>query len=432
MDKININKILNREFQETKLKKALIDFEKNKKDILISRGFYVFGEPGIGKTKFVENILEELNYDIVSYNASNIRNKNIIEMITKHNMSDTNILSLFKAKKKKIAILMDEIDGLSNGDKTALSSLIKMVRSKKTKKQKLEEITYVPIVCVGNYQNDKKIKELRKVSTCIELKKPKRCELKNLIEYIIPKISNDEKEYIIENIDGDLRKLSMINEIHNRNKYFKNDKNIIKSELLKEKKIINEDTKSITKNLLNNKIDFSDHNNILNETDRTSVSLLFHENIIDTLNKKSNDESIPFYLDILEKYSYSDYIDRLTFQNQIWIFNEISSLMKTIQCNNILFDKYPETKYNPNEVRFTKILTKYSTEYNNQVFIQKLTNILNMDKKDMLSYFEYLRNNFSDSEILEMFEGYDLSKLDINRIFRFIDSYNINEKVDIY
>ena len=230
MDKININKILNREFQETKLKKALMDFEKNKKDILISRGFYVFGEPGIGKTKFVENILEELNYDVVSYNASNIRNKNIIEMITKHNMSDTNILSLFKSEKKKIAILMDEIDGLSNGDKTALSSLIKMVRSKKTKKQKLEEITYVPIICVGNYQNDKKIKELRKVSTCIELKKPKKCELKDLIEYLIPKVSSDEKEYIIENIDGDLRKLSMINEIHNKNKYFNNDKNIIKRE----------------------------------------------------------------------------------------------------------------------------------------------------------------------------------------------------------
>mgnify|MGYP001155613016 CR=1 FL=1 len=105
--------------------------------------------------------------------------------------------------------------------------------------------------------------------------------------------------------------------------------------------------------------------------------------------------------------------------------------MKTIQCNNSLFDKYPETNYNPSEVRFTKILTKYSTEYNNQVFIQKLTNILNMDKKDMLSYFEYLRNNFSDYEILEIFEGYDLSRLDINRIFRFIDSYNVIEKVNI-
>jgi DNA polymerase III delta prime subunit len=431
MDKININKVLNREFQETLLKKLLIDFEKNKKDILVSRGFYIYGNPGVGKTEFVKRIVRELDYDIIYYNAGDVRNKNVISSITKYNMSDTNILSLFEKKKKKIVILMDEIDGLSNGDKSALSSLIKLVRSKKTKKQKTEDVTYVPIICIGNYQNDKKIKELRKVSSCIELKKPKNNEIKELLKLLMKNIDEKELDKIINNIDGDLRK------INSCLKLYEKDNNIFQKEnleLLFQNKILNEDTKTITKKLLNKKIEFEEHNLLLNETDRTSISLLFHENIIDVLDKHKNEVSIPFYLKLLDNYSYADYIDRITFQKQIWIYNEISSLMKTIHNNNLLFDNLEKKKYNPKEVRFTKILTKYSTEYNNQLFIQKLTNILNMDKKDVLSYFEYLYNNYEENEILDIFEGYDINKLDIQRIFRFIDSYtkysyeNINEE----
>jgi hypothetical protein len=421
MNNINLNKVLKREFQETILKKSLIDFEKNKSDILLSRGFYVYGNPGVGKTTFVNNILKELNYDIINYDASNIRNKNIIDMITKHNMSDTNILSLFNAKKRKIAIVMDEIDGLSNGDKASLSNLIKLIRPKKTKKQKKEDITYLPIICIGNYQNDKKIKELKKISTCIELKNPNKDEIELLFKLLMPKINKNIVEDFSKTLKGDIRKIVSLLDIYNKDIDIINNNN----ELINYEKILNEDTKTITKYLINNEINLKDHNILLNETDRTSIALLFHENIIDVLKVYDNNISIPFYLEVLDDYSYTDYIDRITFQNQIWIFNEISSLMKTVRNNNRLFENKnikDKIKYNPNDVRFTKVLTKYSTEYNNQVFIQKLTNIMNMDKKDMLSYFSYLVKIYNDIEILKLFEGYDINKLDINRILRFIDT----------
>ena len=51
-------------------------------------------------------------------------------------MSDQNVISMFKKKKEYITIVMDEIDGMNNGDKGGLSSLIKLIRPKKTKKQK--------------------------------------------------------------------------------------------------------------------------------------------------------------------------------------------------------------------------------------------------------------------------------------------------------
>ena len=78
-----------------------------------------------------------MNYDIIKYDAGDIRNKSIIENITKHNMSDKNIMSLFHKKVKKIAIVMDEIDGMNSGDKGGINTLIKIIRPKKTKKQKL-------------------------------------------------------------------------------------------------------------------------------------------------------------------------------------------------------------------------------------------------------------------------------------------------------
>ena len=46
--------------------------------------------------------LKELNYDVIKYDAGDIRNTSVIEDITRHNMSDKNIMSMFYKKIKKI------------------------------------------------------------------------------------------------------------------------------------------------------------------------------------------------------------------------------------------------------------------------------------------------------------------------------------------
>ena len=102
MEQLNINHLLQREECEKKLIESLEYFEKNKSALLTKRGVYIYGSPGSGKTWFVRNILRKLDYDIISYDAGDIRNKSIIEMITKHNMSDKNVISMFHKKIKKI------------------------------------------------------------------------------------------------------------------------------------------------------------------------------------------------------------------------------------------------------------------------------------------------------------------------------------------
>jgi DNA polymerase III delta prime subunit len=440
METLNLNKLLNREEQSNYIKNILNNYELNKNNLLFKKGIYIYGDPGTGKTMFITNILKELNYDIIKYDAGDIRNKSVIDDITKHNMADKNIMSIFNKKIKKIAIIMDEIDGMNNGDKGGINTLIKLIRPKKTKKQKLEEMTMIPIICIGNYKVDKKIKELMKVCNIIELNPPNEKQMNSLINNILPNINETIKDKIIKYVQSDIRKLNNIYDLYlNKPDIFSS--NIIEN--IFQLKSYNDDTKKITCKLLNNYYTIDKHNNIMNDNDRTSVGLLWHENIIDSLEKLNKKDSIPIYIKQLENICFSDYIDRITFQKQIWQFNEMSSLIKTFKNNKMyheFFSKIVTNKNNntkkyksvlPNDIRFTKVLTKYSTEYNNSIFIQDLCQQLSMDKKDLFGFLLSVKNMYDENQLYNLFENFEISKLDINRIYRYLDKYTKEDAVDI-
>jgi replication factor C subunit 1 len=441
----NINNILERENTANEIKNILLSFDQECKNISFKRGIYIYGSPGCGKTHFITNILKELNYDIIKYDAGDVRNKALIDTITSNNISNRNVLQMMTKQVKKIAIVMDEIDGMNNGDKGGITALIKIIRQKKTKKQKLENITMNPIICIGNYYIDKKIKELMKVCNTFELKTPNTNQMRNILGLTVPVIKEKTSNYetlLLDYIQGDMRKLIFVKDIFG-------NKNNIDLKLLTEEKIknifctksFNEDSKKITQSLINLPARIEQHNRYMNETDRTIVALLWHENIVDMISKKKTNISFPFYSRILKNMCYADYIDRITFQNQIWQFNEMSSLMKTFYNNKLYHDHFPENKniFKPNEVRFTKVLTKYSTEYNNMLFIYNLCQELEMDKKDLVAMFQEIRlrngddfNNKSEplAEIEKIFENYNITKLDIKRMYRYLDK-NIKKETAI-
>jgi DNA polymerase III delta prime subunit len=421
MDILNVNTILNRTNQVTQIKDILSAFEENKHNPFFKKGIYVCGDPGTGKTTFVLNILNEMGYDVVKYDAGDIRNKSVIDEITERNMSDKNIMSMFNKKVKKIAIIMDEIDGMNNGDKGGINTLIKLIRPKKTKKQKLEEVTRNPIICIGNYRMDKKIKELMKVCNIVDLKTPTTTQISTFIQTLLPAVDTISRTNLITCVQGDLRKLNNIYKLYQSNPSIFNNE-IVNSVF--QLKSFNDDTKKITNRLIHKYYSFDEHINIMNETDRTSVGLLWHENIIDVIDKMDKKVSVPFYIQQLDNICFADYIDRITFQKQIWQFNEMSSLIKTMHNNKKYHEHFPNnTKFAPPEVRFTKVLTKYSTEYNNSLFIQNLCQQLGMDKKDLFGFFFELKSKYDDNEILALFDNMDISKLDINRIHRYLEKY---------
>jgi dephospho-CoA kinase len=433
-----MNEILERKIIANNIKDILIEFDNKCRNPTYKKGIYIYGSPGSGKTLFVNNLLKELNYDVIQYDAGDVRNKMLIDTITCNNISDRNVLYMMKKEVKKIAIVMDEIDGMNNGDKGGITSLIKLIRQKKTKKQKLENVTLNPIICIGNYYVDKKIKELMKVCNCFELKTPTSLQIEKLLTTNNFNRNDAIFGKVIEYIQGDLRKYCFIKNIMSHKSNLLETSNIF--ETIFHLKTHNDDSKNLTKKLINEYVPIESHLKFMNETERTIVALLYHENIIDSLFRPistdvKNEKRYQVYSNILENICYADYIDRITFQNQIWIFNEMSSLIKIFTNNRLYHNNFPEYKenFNPSEVRFTKVLTKYSTEYNNQLFLYYLCQQLDMDKKDLISFFQELRicHMSNDADLLEhivkFFDGTSITRLDIKRMYRFLDK---NVKVE--
>jgi chromosomal replication initiation ATPase DnaA len=114
------------------------------------------------------------------------------------------------------------------------------------------------------------------------------------------------------------------------------------------------------------------------ENEKATQALLFHENLIDVVQPNQ----YPFYQKILQNLCVGDYFDRISFQKQLWIFNEMTYYIKLLH-NYYLYQESKIVPKKVSEYRFTKVLTKYSNEYNNNTFIIGLCHKLNCSKKDL-------------------------------------------------
>jgi hypothetical protein len=152
--------------------------------------------------------------------------------------------------------------------------------------------------------------------------------------------------------------------------------------------------------------------------------------VVDVLAKQPHQmEAFRFYKEALNNICIADYIDRITFQKQIWQFNEMSSLIKTFYNNKLYHERFAtHPRFNPSEVRFTKVLTKYSTEYNNTLFIQMMCQKFGMDKKDLFTFFLNffaMKNdntcNGNNEPMDNLIAEFEITKLDIQRMQRYLD-----------
>jgi hypothetical protein len=76
------------------------------------------------------------------------------------------------------------------------------------------------------------------------------------------------------------------------------------------------------------------------------------------------------------------------------------------------------------------VLTKYSTEYNNFIFIYNLAQTMNMDKKDLLAFFQEMRLFNKHAEDESILENYNITKLDVRRMYRYLDKNVKKENID--
>lgn len=428
------NSLNNNQYIE-KIKHFLQYFEKNKNETSLVRGLCIYGEHGIGKTTLVMDILKSLNYEIIYYTSSDVRDKQIVDEILNLNKSNISIISYFKQIKHNV-IVIDNIENMGTSEKGGISQLIKLIRPKKTKPQQKEAKMMIPIICISGLNNDKIIKELLKTCYNVHMKTPTEQELLLYYSNMYPTINKNILSYVIKSSNRNIRKCNMYLKL-----YFNNP--VFIKKLLYNSSFITYNTKDIVQILLKKRVSISDHNITIREQDRTGVSLFIHENIIDYLPKKT-DVKINTYTNILDNICYVDYMDRIIFQKQIWILNEVSSIIKNISNTNYLHDVYNKCEMNysvdtdtvtdidtntntdtntythENNLRFTKVLTKYSTEYNNYIFLYNLSQKLQIDHNDIIHIFNKLYNEENKTDLHNFMYNYNLSKLEVDRMKRFI------------
>lgn len=84
----------------------------------------LYGPPGIGKTTAAHLVAQELGYDILEQNASDVRSKTLLNAGVKNALDNMSVVGYFKHNEeaqnlngKHFVIIMDEVDGMSGGDR---------------------------------------------------------------------------------------------------------------------------------------------------------------------------------------------------------------------------------------------------------------------------------------------------------------------------
>ena len=146
-----------------------VKFKKPGKDGWgIFRAMCLHGPPGIGKTTAAHLAAKLEGYDILESNASDTRSKKLVETGLRGVLDTTSLLGYFagdgkkvEAEKKKLVLVMDEVDGMSAGDRGGVGALAAVCRK-----------TSIPIILICNDRRLPKMKPFDSVAFDLPFRRP--------------------------------------------------------------------------------------------------------------------------------------------------------------------------------------------------------------------------------------------------------------------
>ncbi|KAH8811844.1 replication factor RFC1 C terminal domain-containing protein [Xylogone sp. PMI_703] len=171
------------------------------------RAIIIHGPPGIGKTTAAHLAAKLADYDVIESNASDTRSKKLVETGLHEVLNNNSLYGYFAAdgkevdkNKKKIVLIMDEVDGMSAGDRGGVGALAKICKT-----------TDIPMILICNERKLPKMKPFDFVTFDIPFRRPTVDQIRSRIATICHreglKMPMPVIEALIEGSNKDIRQV---------------------------------------------------------------------------------------------------------------------------------------------------------------------------------------------------------------------------------
>jgi DNA polymerase III delta prime subunit len=341
-------------------------------------------------TTLAHAILKEYNYQVKEYNASDVRSKKLVNSNLYKIINIGYVDKLWNNNYKEFGIIMDEVDGMSSGDKGGMAELIQFINPnrgkrsvKKEAKLSAENRWIPPIICICNNNYDKKIMDLKKDCLEVIFKAPKKSDLVHVIDRIEKSeqihIDQAVKNEIAEHAQGDFRRLIFL--LQHLYTGLSSKDQIIDSDYLNAnyqsfcKKEIDLNSYDTVNKLLNKYQNPVEALKIY-ETDKSKLPMMIHENYIDFISLQDSDiyTKLDTINETIDSIINGDIIDKAMYNNQSWYLQPIHGLY-SCYLPGYYINNRKKTHYKRSDK--TTALTNYSFNCANKKNINQIISLIN-------------------------------------------------------